>query len=164
MRHRHIVRGFADPLAGTLRLELMLRGVRKYKPQSGLVRLPITPLILHNIRGVLDQQRYDYTHIMLWAACCLGYFAFLRLGEFTVASAASFDPTWHMTLQDIAIDSHSSPSLMQFTVKASKTDQLWQGICLYVGRTMQGCPMPSGSHDGFPFDTRGHSWAFICIC
>ena len=47
-----------------------------------------------------------------------------------------------MTLQDIAIDSYSSPSVMQVAVKASKTDQLRQGICLYVGRTRDSlCPV-----------------------
>ena len=65
--------GHRGPSASTLRLEYMLRGVHKGKPLSGRVRLLITPLILHDIRGVLAQCPHEYTHIILCAACCLGY-------------------------------------------------------------------------------------------
>ena len=72
---------------------------------------------------------------MLWAACCLGFFAFLRSGEMTVPSANSFDPSWHLTPMDVAVDSVQQPSLIQLSLKGSKTDQTRQGIKLFIGRT-----------------------------
>ena len=46
---------------------------------------------------------------MFWAACSLGYFGFLRASEFTVPNLASFSPSLHLGVQDIAVDSLSAP-------------------------------------------------------
>ena len=80
---------------------------------------------------------------MLWAACCLGFFAFLRSGEMTIPSADTFDPGWHLTPLDIAVDNLHQPSFMQVRLKGSKTDQTRRGVNLYVGRTLNKdlCPV-----------------------
>lgn len=81
-------------------------------------------------------------NITMWAACCLGFFAFLRSGEFTVPSAAAFDPAIHLTAADIAIDNHTNPSLLRVVIKQSKTDQIREGVALWVGRTNSDlCPV-----------------------
>lgn len=77
IRRGHIVCGLPDPLANGLQLGLLLRGVRKHSSGSGRVRLPVTPLVLLRAKEVLAKEPQDYTHIMLWAGCCVGYFAFL---------------------------------------------------------------------------------------
>ena len=79
---------------------------------------------------------------MFWATCCLGYFAFLRSGEFTVPSLTSFDPAVHMSAEDIAIDDRSNPTMLFVRLKASKCDQTRQGVTLSVCRTTtQLCPV-----------------------
>ena len=45
---------------------------------------------------------------MLWAACCLGFFGFLRAGEFTVNSG--FNPATHMVVSDLQVDSLVDPT------------------------------------------------------
>ena len=60
---------------------------------------------------------------MLWAACCLGFFAFLRSGEMTSPSRVKFDPDWHVTPMDIVVDSIQHPTFIQVTLKGSKPDQ-----------------------------------------
>ena len=70
---------------------------------------------------------------MLWAACTLGFFGFLRCGEFTCGQA--YDPGCHLSLGDIAIDSPSNPSTMRVTLKQSKTDPFRQGIDIFLGAT-----------------------------
>ena len=118
-------------------MELVLRGLRRKKPRGQDVRLPITPLILMRIRDVLMQQPHDFNNIMLWAACCLAFFAFLRAGEFTIQSGEEFDPSTHLTPRDIdsEVDNLANPSMLKVRIKRSKTDQWREGVELYVGKT-----------------------------
>ena len=141
VRHLHLTAGHKDPLKDTVQLELVLKGVKRGRPCSDRYHLLITPYILHTMLALLLQNPQDYNNIMLWAACCLGFFAFLRSGEFT-ASAITFDPTWHLSPQDILVDSHASPSMLEIKIKASKTDQTRKGVSLFVGCTQTSlCPV-----------------------
>lgn len=133
VRHLHISNGWKDPMADAPQLGLAMRGVKRKKPAAGDARLPITPLVLQAILGVVRRDPHQYTNIMMWAACCLGYFAFLRSGEFT--TNAAYDPEQHMAAQDVAIDRYENPSLLSIRIKQSKTDQARAGITLYMGRT-----------------------------
>ena len=79
---------------------------------------------------------------MLWAACSLGFFGFLRAGEFTVRSAREFDPAVSLTLDDVAVDRHDDPSLVKIRLKCSKTDPFRHGVDIFLGRTHRDlCPV-----------------------
>ena len=134
MRFLHIANGHPDPLAKKLKLELLLRGLRRRKPGSQDKRLPVTPLILEKIFSVLNKNPSNFENKLLWAACCLGFFGFLRSGEFTTQSD-NYDPSWHLSVQDVAVDSLENPSVLQVRIKGSKTDQLRQGMTIVVGIT-----------------------------
>ena len=73
-------------------------------------------------------------HCMFWAACNLAYFGFLRSAEFTVPNLASFSPSIHLGLADVAVDSMSSPSCLLLRIKASKTDPFRKGYFLHIGK------------------------------
>ena len=135
VRHLHISQGYTDPLTGTLQLDLVLRGIKRSKTSSTDRRLPIIPLILQSILGVIKRDPASFTNIMMWAACW--YFAFLRCGEFTVNG--SFDPDHHITLQEI---SRQLPKSFTTQHLFAKTDQDSVGITLYVGKTSNEiCPV-----------------------
>ena len=53
----------------------------------------------------------------------------------TVPSANSFDPGWHLTPMDVAVDNLQQPSLIQVSLKGSKTDQTRQCVKLFIGKT-----------------------------
>jgi len=77
---------------------------------------------------------------MLWAACCLGFFVFLRAGEFTVNSV--FDANIHLTVTDLQADSLVNPSCFKIHLKCSKTDPFRAGCDIYVGRGVGSvCPI-----------------------
>ena len=73
---------------------------------------------------------------MLWAAALLCFFGFLRSGEITIPKASAYDPTIHLSLADLAFDHAVQPSVMQITLKASKTDPFRLGVQIYVGKTL----------------------------
>ncbi len=140
VRHLHVSRGYGDPLKNTLQLDLVLKGAKRKKPSGTDKRLPVTPVILQSILTVVKRDPSQYTNIMMWAACCLGYFAFLRSGEFT--TTGTFNPELHLSVEDVAVDSHENPTVCSIHLKQSKTDQEKRGITLYVGRTTkQICPV-----------------------
>ena len=67
----------------------------------------------------------------MWAACCTEFFGLLHCSEFTVPSINNFDPTVHLSFQDIAIDSRTSPTIIRLIFKQSKTDLFRKGVQLF---------------------------------
>ena len=98
-------------------------------------RLPISPAILRKIKAVWEQvQPVSHNRVMLWAACCLAFFGFLRAGELTVPGDDAFDAATHLTREDLAVDIPGSPTVFRVTLKASKTDPFRRGVALYIGK------------------------------
>jgi len=81
------------------------------------MRLPITINILYSNRAP------SYSNTMLWAMCCLAFFGFLWVSEFTIPSEGFYDPTTHLSLQDVLIDRRDNSLLLQVSIKQSKTDR-----------------------------------------
>lgn len=132
VRALHVEWGFPDPLLNCLRLQRVVRGIKRMQGTGVAARLPVTKEIMLLIYNSLDLHHFD--HVMFWSACCLAYFGFLRSSEFTTPSATSFSPSYHLTLQDIAFDSLSHPSQLRVFIKASKTDPFRRGCTLYIGK------------------------------
>ena len=144
VRHLQISVGGGDPRVGSMpQLELIVRGTKK--EQAGhpkRTRLPITPTILLRMRQVWERQAGNWDCIMLWAACCLGFFGFLRSGELVAPAEGEFDPGQHLSFADVSVDHSSRPGLLAVRIKQSKTDPFRQGITIYLGRTdTQLCPV-----------------------
>ena len=120
VRALHVEHGFPDPLQNCLRLQRVVRGIKRSQGSSSSNRLPITDSHMLLIWISLNSHLPD--NCMFWAAYTLGYFGFLRAAEFTVPNLASFSSSIHLTVQDIAVDGVSSPSCIRVTIKVSKTD------------------------------------------
>lgn len=144
VRSLQIAYGFPDPQIGPNlpRLESIIKGVKRSQVEAGSSprpRLPITPDILSLIQQSLPATRDGR---MIWAACCTGFFGFLRAAEFTVPSWEQYDAAVHLSLADIALDSHSAPTVLRLNIKASKTDPFRQGVKIFLGRTPSSvCPI-----------------------
>ena len=146
VRNLHVTAGLHEAFSQQLtpRLEMVMKGIKKDRAQKSPPRnrLPITIEIMEKIKQVLTLKPNDHNNIMLWAACCLAFFGFLRCGEFTVPSQTDYDPTIHLSLSDMVIDSRTSPTLIQVTIKQSKTDPFRQGCKLCLGKTGKDiCPV-----------------------
>ena len=131
IRALDIEQGFPDPLADCLRLQRVVRGIKRCQDTPSSTRLPITDDLMLIISQSLDLGLPD--HMMFWAACSLGYFGFLRASEFTVLTLSSFSSSLHLSAQDIAVNSPSAPSSMPIRIKGSKTDPFRKGGFIHIG-------------------------------
>ena len=120
VRSLHIEQGFPDPLLNCLRLQRVLRGVKRSQSYPAAQHPPITDSLLLVIHCVLDLK--IFYHCAFWAACLLGYFGFLRAAKFTVPNLASFSPAIHLSEADTAVDLLQSPTCLRDRIKPSKTD------------------------------------------
>ena len=126
-------------------LAYVTRGLRKLTAKGDRnQRLPITPPILRQLRAVWECYPNWYDATMLWAACCMCFFGFLRSGEIVVPSDSDYDPTVHLSVGDVRVDNTSSPSYLEIYIKASKTDPFRQGVRVYLGKSNTDiCPVAS---------------------
>ncbi len=147
LRHMQITARLPDPFhaASFPYLEYVLKGIKKAQAKQAPAqrpRLPITPAILRLLSSHWSATENTFNQKMLWAAACMGFFGFLRAGEFTVPSGASFDPADCLTFADVAVNSHTAPSLVRVHLKQSKTDPFRQGVDVFLGRTGRDlCPV-----------------------
>ena len=118
----------------TPRLQLILRGIKKCQTGMNSTRthLPVTVQLLHSIRSLLSKESTSYNNTTLWALCCLAFFGFLRVGEFTTpiqqAHMIHLDIYHLVTLQLIT-------GKIPVLLKQSKTDIFKQGVKVYMGTT-----------------------------
>ena len=113
---------------------------KRYSKKPGYIppprdRLSITLQIMQSINDLLINQPHSYANILIWAACCLAFFGFLRVSEFTIPSNTSYDKECHLSPADISIDDRNNPQLLKVKIKQSKTDPFWRGVDVYLGAT-----------------------------
>ena len=97
---------------------------------------------MYKIRSFLAKASHDYDHIMLWAACGLAFFGFLRCIEFTVPTQDTFDEAVHLSYKDISVDNWHNPQLISIRIKQSKTDPFRKGVTLMLSKTDKSvCPV-----------------------
>ena len=144
--HMHVISGklqhFNQQL--TPRLQQILKGIRKDQAATRppKVRLPITLQILQDIKRLLSGRPQSYTNTITWAACCLAFFDFLRVSEFTVPTQEQYDQSCHLSLGDISLDNRDNPCLLRVHIKQSKTDPFRKGIEIYLGAKNDSiCPL-----------------------
>lgn len=130
------------------KLHYVLRGIKSKEAErlsgsgGSRERLPITPPLLLRMKAVWEREPNRANAKMLWAASCLCFFAFLRVGEMTVPKDGGFDPAVHLGVGDVAVDDPRKPSLVRIRIKRSKTDPFRKGIDLFVGKTgSELCPV-----------------------
>lgn len=130
VRSLHLEHGLAKPLSNCLRLERVLRGIKRTQGGSTRQRLPVTFEILERFYPLLDLNRYEDT--LFWAACCTAFYVFLRSGEITTSSN-KFDSRVHLALSDIKVDRNDNTKVLIVTTKCSKTDPFRRGHVLRIG-------------------------------
>ena len=147
--------GLGDPhMSEWPRLSYVVRGFKnKVSGSRARTRLPITPHILQQLKVVWGKRKDTKDTCMLWAASCLCFFGFLRMGEAVVPSNSSYDPEVHLSGEavvpsnssydpevhlsagDVKVDNRENPSFVEVRIKASKTDVFRKGVTIYLGVT-----------------------------
>lgn len=136
VRYYQIMVGGPDPsLSDMPQLHYILTAVRRTQPiHTRPSRLPVTPDVLTQLYTTWSSPPVSPDAHMLWAACCLGFFAFLRSGEFTCPSLAAYSPAM-LSPRDIQVDDHANPTCVFVTLRSSKTDIFGRGQTLCIGST-----------------------------
>ena len=139
VRDLQIDYGFPSPLFAKMpRLERIIKGLRRIRGQQGKAprqKRPITPAILRQMRAYWVGIGSDYKYTMLWATEVTCFFGFMRAGELVVPNAKDFDPKKHLTFDSVAADSRVEPTLIQSSLRTSKTDpygRVWRANCVKI--------------------------------
>lgn len=135
IRFFQIRSGYPDPsLSSFPRLTYVLKGIHRVTPEhKRACRLPITIHLLSVLHQAWSPPPVPFDRVMLCAACCLGFFGFLRAGEFTCSPAEVNDPP--LMPDEISVDSRRNPQVVKVHLRQSKTDPFGAGCYVYLGRT-----------------------------
>ncbi len=136
IKHTYISHGFNNPFrCGNGQemelLKLTLKGVKNVASHQSIKRLPITISILKDLCSTLEKGVFGpYIDLLLYAACVMAFFGFMRCGEFT-CNVNPFSPTKHLTLGDVRFETLMEAGIpMRMCIvhlKVSKIDPAGKG-------------------------------------
>jgi len=106
--------------------------LRKSTPRN---RLPITPYILRQLKGVWFTAPENAAAKMLWAAVTMCFFGFFRSGEITTLGGQSGESQAQLSWGDVLIDDVLKPTCVQIYLRRSKSDPFGHGVRVYIGST-----------------------------
>ena len=113
-------------------LQRIIAGIRRFNGEpDAKERHPITRPVLRAMLARLDKNTRKGAN--LYAAFCLAFAGFLRMGEFTWARG-ELNPdfrNWHITWGSVQL----SDDRLQLSLPASKTDPFRQGVTLTIAAT-----------------------------
>ena len=146
LRHMHVSAGMYTIFNNQLtpRLQLTLKGIQKSQAftQPPRIQLPITLQIMESVKALLSNQPHSYFNIMIWAACCLAFFGFLRVSEFTIPADDQYDESCHLSFNSVSVDSRDNPQQLRISIKQSKTDPFRKGVDMFLRATGDNiCPV-----------------------
>ena len=133
IRHSHLERGYQDPLIDKPLLDYLCKGIRRHQGYQTRARLPLTSSLLTDLRTTLNHSSAinSYDKQAMWAAITLGFYGFLRAGEFTTNHNRQYEISRHLLLKDVTLATGS----YSVVIKGSKTDQDRRSVKLKVGAT-----------------------------
>lgn len=86
--------GGPHPTLNSLRLLLVIKGIKRCQSYTPSSKLPLTPVELMRIKATLNwSSSQDRT---FWACLVVGFWSFLRGGNLVQKSAKKFDPAKHL--------------------------------------------------------------------
>ena len=129
VRSFHIDYCFSDKLSTCLQLQRLLHRIERHQGSNLTQRQPLTADLMSVLYRSLDLTNPN--NVMLWPACCVGFFGLLRGGEFTVNSP--FDPSLHSTRADIQVYAPLNPQSVRVFIKCCKTDPFRKGCFIFFG-------------------------------
>ena len=125
-------------------MNLVLRGIKRVRAHGKQrpLRLPITVTVLCRIKTALAQPPSSYRSIMVWVACCTGFFGFLHCSKFLVPDGSKFDPSIHLLVADVEFTRGHGQDTFLICIKVAKTDQFSKGAMVALGSTKTDlCPV-----------------------
>ena len=136
IRFYQIRAGLPDPaLPSSPKLSYVVKGIQRISPgRLRAQRLPITPSLLLQVHTLWSKEPVSFDRVMLWAAFCLGFFGFMRSGEFTTSPSQDPDECT-LSVSDVAVNSRQDPQVLTISLRRSKTDPFGMGTHIYLGRT-----------------------------
>ena len=121
IRLMHLGAGLPNNPLGDWELKMIQKGIARRLGTPPKQKLPITPVLLLQIRGHLNPR--DSLDCTFWCACLLAFYSFLRKSSLLPQKASQHDQT-ALQRQDLVLD---EPTCMLFlTVRHTKTLQLGQ--------------------------------------
>ena len=118
------------------------RSNQGYQVNTGKVRYSKKEQTTHHISNfeqhspaVAERESIPGSCHAMGSSYPLLFWLLLHLSEKTVPSDAAFDPSWHLTFQDISVDQVTDPQLLRVHLRTSKTDPFHKAIDVFVGRT-----------------------------
>ena len=99
IRYIHLDAGLTNPFQDNFFLTSILKGVRRSLGEHIIQKRLITPDILLGILQTLDLT--NSLHASFWSACLLLFFTLRRKSNMFAPSTTAFNPTKHLTRQDV---------------------------------------------------------------